>query len=189
MELCLNRPVAINFVLFQLGWFACVLGGAWLWPWAGVAFVAGASAWHLSQVANPRGEVTLLGVAMLLGTVVDSVLPALGWVSFPSGQLHPAMAPVWIIALWALFAGTLNSSMQWLKGRYLLACAFAAVGSPLSFYAGSRLGAVTLLEPVPALAAQALMWALVLPLLVWLAGRLAYPERRHTAPLAAPIAE
>ena len=177
----LNHQTLINFALFQLGWFVCVLGGAWGWPWAGVAFVGLATAWHLRVADNPRGEVLLLIAAAAIGTVVDSLLPAAGWVVYPSGQLHQAIAPVWIVALWILFAGTLNMSMRWLRGRYVLALLFGAIGSPLSFFAGSRLGAVTLVDPVMALGAQSLMWGLVLPLLVWLAGRCAQPQGRAIA--------
>ncbi len=166
-----NRPVLINFVLFQLGWFVCVLGGAWHYPWAGVVYVALATAWHFTQVANPRGEAVLLASGAAVGLVLDSILPAAGWVTFPSGQFHPSLVPVWIIALWVLFAGTLNMSMRWLKHRYLLAAVFGGIGSPMSFYAGSRFGAVTLIDPVMALGAQAVLWAIVLPSLVWLAGR------------------
>ncbi len=171
----MNRQIVINFVLFQIGWLACVLGGAWGWPWVGVAFVAFATAWHLRVIAHPRSEAVLLAVAVVIGTLVDSLLPAAGWVVYPSGQLHPMMAPVWIIALWVLFAGTLNMSMRWLRDRYLLALIFGGIGSPLSYFTGSRLGAVTLVDPVMALGAQSLMWAIVLPALVWVAGRCAEP--------------
>jgi hypothetical protein len=166
-----NRPILINFLLFQAGWFVCVLGGAWQWPWVGVAYVALATAWHLTQVPNPRGESLLLLAAAAVGVLLDSLLPAAGWVTYPSGQLHAALAPVWIVALWVLFAGTLNMSMKWLKHRYLLAAVFGGIGSPMSFYAGSRLGAVTLVDPVMALGAQAVLWALALPALLWLAAR------------------
>lgn len=142
----MNRLTLINFALFQIGWFACVLGGAWGWPWVGVAFVGLATLWHLRIVPNPGGEAVLLAVAVAIGALVDSLLPAAGWVVYPSGQLHLLMAPVWIIALWVLFAGTLNMSMKWLRDRYFLALLFGAVGSPMSYYAGSRLGAVTLVD-------------------------------------------
>lgn len=177
----MNPLTLTNFALFQLGWFACVLGGAWGWPWIGVSFVAMATLWHLRVVANPRNEAVLLAVAVVIGTLVDSLLPAAGWVAYPSGQLHPMMAPVWIIALWVLFAGTLNMSMKWLRDRYLLALLFGAIGSPMSYFAGSRLGAVTLVDPVMALAAQSLLWAIVLPSLVWLAGRCDQPQARLLA--------
>lgn len=166
-----NRPTLINFLLFQLGWFVCVLGGAWQFPWAGVVYVALATAWHLTQIPNPRGEAVLLACGAAVGLGLDSILPAAGWVTYPSGQFHPSLVPVWLIALWVLFTGTLNMSMRWLKHRYLLAAVFGAIGSPMSFYAGSRLGGVTLVDPVMALGAQAVLWAVVLPSLVWLAAR------------------
>ncbi len=83
-----NRPTLINFLLFQLGWFVCVLGGAWQYPWAGVVYVALATAWHLTQIPNPRGEAVLLACGAAVGLGLDSILPAAGWVTYPSGQFR-----------------------------------------------------------------------------------------------------
>jgi hypothetical protein len=49
--------------------------------------------------------------------------------------------------MWIAFATTLNVSMRWLRGRPELALLFGAVGGPLAFYAGERLGAVTVHRP------------------------------------------
>jgi hypothetical protein len=54
----------------------------------------------------------------------------------------------------------------------LLAAALAAVAAPLSYLAGQRLGALSMPRPALALAAQAVGWAVILPLLLHLARRL-----------------
>lgn len=161
-----------NFVLFQVAWFACVLGGAHDTPWIGPAVVAGAVAYHLSRAPNPKAEISLLAMAAGIGAAFDSALAATGWLSYPSGQWHPLLAPYWIVALWVAFASTLNVSLSWLKGRLLLAVAFGAVGGPLAFVAGARLGGVTLHEPALALTALAVGWATVTPTLLLIATRI-----------------
>ena len=44
---------ALNAVAFQAGWFACVLGAAYGWPWAGVAAAAGLVAFHALRAPVP----------------------------------------------------------------------------------------------------------------------------------------
>jgi hypothetical protein len=51
----------INVLVYQLCWFACILGGANGMPLLGVAIVMLAVAWHLFSAPVPRGEVILMG--------------------------------------------------------------------------------------------------------------------------------
>lgn len=167
--------LALNFLAFQVGWFACVLGAANGVAWIGVLAVLAAAALHLARARRPGAELRLLLTATTLGLVLDSLLLATGWVAYPGsfagGQWLPALAPYWLVAMWALFATTLNVSMGWLRGRPLLAALFGAVGGPLSYWAGARLGAMELLQPTLALAALAVIWGLAMPLLMRLAER------------------
>jgi hypothetical protein len=161
----------VNFVAFQLGWFACVLGAANGLPWLGPVVVAAVVALHLATARRALPELYLVFAAMLLGLVLDSVLLATGWLSYSVGLWLPGMAPYWIIAMWALFATTLNVSMGWMRGRPVLTVLMGAVGGPMSYLAGEKLGAIELTQPVLALAALALAWAVAMPLLMWLAAR------------------
>jgi hypothetical protein len=92
--------------------------------------------------------------------------------SYPGGQFAQGLAPYWIVAMWGLFATTLNLSMSWLRGRQWLAALLGAVGGPLAYLAGARLGGLQMPDPVLALAVQALGWAVLLPVLNRLAERL-----------------
>jgi hypothetical protein len=62
--------------------------------------------------------------------------------------------------------------MGWMRGRPVLTVLMGAVGGPLSYLAGEKLGAIELTQPVQALAALAVAWAIAMPLLMWLASRL-----------------
>ena len=160
-----------NFALFQLGWFSCVLGAANGLPWAGPLVVLAAVAVHLALVRRPALELKLVLAAALLGLLADSLLLATGWVAYPNGEWVPGFAPYWIIAMWVLFATTLNVSMRWLRRSMPLALIAGAVGGPLSYLAGERLGAIQFVEPALSLAALAIAWAIALPVLVLLACR------------------
>lgn len=160
-----------NFVLFQLGWFACVLGGAYQLPWLGVAALLVFGGIHLYLVQRPMPELKLMLAAMAIGLPWDSLLVALGWLAYPSGQPVDVLAPYWIVAMWGLFATTINVSLGWLKRSYSLAAVFGAVGGPLAYWSGQKLGGVILLEPVEALIALGVGWAIWMPALVWIARR------------------
>ncbi|HET6593216.1 MAG TPA: DUF2878 domain-containing protein [Xanthomonadales bacterium] len=162
----------VNFAAFQLGWFACVLGAAKGLPWLGPVVVAAVVALHLAMSRRPLSELYLVLVAMVIGLLVDSLLLATGWLQYSVGLWLPGLAPYWIIAMWALFATTLNVSMGWMSGRPVLAVLMGAIGGPLSYLAGEKLGAIGLTQPLHALAALSLAWAVAMPLLMKLSARL-----------------
>jgi Protein of unknown function (DUF2878) len=163
--------IAVNFVLFQIGWFACVLGAAHDRPWIGVLSVALIAAWHLARARFPAREAILLTLAAACGVVFDSTLSQLGIAHFTSGVVVAGLAPLWMIALWILFATTLNVSLRWLHSRLAMAAALGFVGGALAYYSGVRLGAMTLTPPGTALAIVALGWSLLTPLLLAAARR------------------
>jgi hypothetical protein len=160
-----------NFVAFQAGWFSCVLGAANGVPWVGPIAVAAAVGLHLALARRPVDELILIAAAVLAGMLFDSLLLASGWLVYPNGEWIPGLAPYWIVCMWALFATTLNVSMRWLRKSLPLALIFGAVGGPLSYAAGARLGGLEMLNAPLALTALAIIWALALPLLVLVSSR------------------
>jgi len=161
-----------NFMAFQAGWFTCVLGAANGHPWLGVVATLIVVALHLQAVAAPAREAVLISVAMLLGLALDSAIVAAGWLTYPNGQFASGLAPYWILCMWALFATTLNVTMRWMRDRYVLAAVFGAIGGPLSYLAGERLGAVEFAGGAVPVVALAIAWLLAMPALVYLAGRI-----------------
>lgn len=165
-------PVLLNFVVFQVGWFACVLGGAYHLPWVGTVLVSIIVAFHLMRASQPRAELYLILFAIAIGSLWDSFLVFQGWLEYPSGTLIPNTAPHWILALWGVFATTLNVSLRWLKGRWLIATLSGAIAGPLAYYAGAKLGGVMFTDQLTALAALGLGWAILMPALMALSLRL-----------------
>jgi len=162
----------INFFAFQVGWFSSVLGAANQMPWLGPLVILAVLAVHLGQARRPDLELGLVIGCGIIGVYFDSVLVALGWVSYPSGLVSNLLAPYWIVTMWMLFGTTLNLSMRWLRGRHLLAAVLGGVAGPLSYWAGHKLGGMTFVEPTAALVALAAGWAVIMPVLVSLAERL-----------------
>jgi hypothetical protein len=164
--------VAVNFFLFQAGWFACVLGAARGFPWQGALVALLIAAFVVLRAKHPRAELALVAAAAVAGFAFDSALALTGWVDFEGAVPAPLLAPIWMVALWALFATTINVSLRWLREWPALGVLFGAVGGPVAYYAGERLGALQFVDLLPGLVAVGAGWALATPLLFALARRL-----------------
>jgi hypothetical protein len=161
----------VNYIFFQVGWFSCVVFAAQGRPVVGFGVALAVIGLHLFLAPRRLPEIKLILACSAIGLVFDSLLMATGWVSYPSGLWLPGLAPYWIIAMWFLFATTLNLSMGWLRGRPWLAVIAGALGGPLSYLAGEKLGGIRLENPEPALIALALAWAVIMPAIAALAQR------------------
>ena len=162
----------INFIVFQVVWLASVLAGGSAWHWLATLLILTAVTWQWSRADYPGREMILVGLALLIGLIWDSFLVSQGLTKYQHGQLLPGLAPHWIIALWALFATTLNLSLRWLRSSLWVAALFGAIGGPMAYLAGSKLGSVTFSSTSTAMLALAAGWAIFTPLLVSLAVRL-----------------
>ena len=159
------KPLA-NAVLFQCGWFACVLGGNSRWLLVAVAALAVHLLWISSWSREGQG---ILAVT-LLGTVIDTSLRTFGVFHF---SMPGPLIPLWLVLLWALLATTLRHCLAWSARPWWRASLLGAVGGPLSYYAGSQLAGVSFgYGTAPTVIGLALLWGLLFPVLHWIARQL-----------------
>ena len=162
----------LNFILYYAGWFACILGPAWGYPWTGTLIALALIAAHLGLARRRRDELELMLWSGAIGTAMDTLQIAIGTLYFPIGSVVSWLPPPWLIVLWIQFAATFHFSMRWLKGRPWIAALFGAVGGPLAFAAGRRLDVVQFHAAVwPSLLSLAVVWGAVMPLLLAIAAR------------------
>lgn len=166
----------INFVAFQVGWFACVLGAARGWPVAGPAAVLAIVLLHIVLYRSPRRDIPLFIAVGVLGWAADSLLVVTGLLSFPEHARLGGPSTIWMAMMWVNFATVVNASLGWLRGRPLLAAAFGLTGGPAAYWAGASLGAVTLpAGAVWGLLAVGAEWAIAMPVLLalnsWITAR------------------
>ena len=166
-----RRTQLINFVLFQAGWFAAVLGAAHLHPLLGTTCVIAVIAVHLLMSARPVQEFRFVAIVSAVGFAFETTVALQGHIAYPSGQPVAWLAPYWMVALWALLATAPNVTMRWLKQRFVLAAVLGAVCGPLSFLGGVRLGGASLIDAAPALLTMACAWAILMPAMMWLSDR------------------
>jgi uncharacterized membrane protein YqaE (UPF0057 family) len=163
----MSRSIIINILLFQLGWFACVLGGAYGHPLLGSLVAVAIILFHCYRATDKNSEIRLLVLALIIGFVFESIVSWQGLARYDHGQYFDMIAPHWMILMWPLFATTLNLSMSWLKNLApLLVGLFGAAFAPLAYYAGFKLGAVEYHDLVLSLSIISITWAVLLPALV-----------------------
>lgn len=166
------QKTIINFVGFQIGWFACVLGGANEMPWLGPLLAVPILAWHFHQSSIWTKEFQLIAIITLAGSCFDQFLLWLGWIQYPTSSWPSWLLPVWMMTLWMLFSSTLNVSLRWMRGKYLVAVLFGAIGGPIAYLAGQKLGAMELVAQTNALIVLAAGWGLMMPAMLWLSSQL-----------------
>lgn len=156
----------VNVALYQVGWFCCVLGGAWGYPVIGGLLALCLAGIHLLLASSRKTEALLMVTACLFGVIVDSTQQALGLFDFKTEPGWPLWLPLWVFVIWAQFATLFHYALYWLKGRYLLAGLFGMIGGPLAYWAGIRMGAASFGEnPLAAVIVLALVWATLTPAL------------------------
>ena len=95
-----------------------------------------------------------------------SALVAAGSFSpIPYGFPKP-FSSLWMVMLWVNLATTMNVSMGWLRRRYAFAAIFGAVGGPMAYYSGAKLGAMTTVPSGGSLLAIGAAWAFAFPTLL-----------------------
>ncbi|EGG93217.1 Hypothetical protein IMCC1989_1559 [gamma proteobacterium IMCC1989] len=153
-----------NVVLFQLGWFACLLlSGVWV-----VLIAITVLLLHFYFIVPQEQrikELNLIVIVLFVGVILE-LCYLFGEVLIRSGgESYPAF---WLLIIWALFATTFRYSLSWLRPKLWLASIFAGVAAPMSYYAGANLNATVSLSDnaIFSLAVIAVSWAIVFPLLM-----------------------
>jgi len=135
-------PSIINAVLFQITWFACVIGSSYNLLWPGVLSCVLLAAYQLVPKRRHPSDLKLVFFAIILGGIIDTLWLQMGFISFNNQWPVNNVSPVWMITLWVAFALTINHSLSWLKQHPLLPALMGLIGGPLSYLAGEKLGAL-----------------------------------------------
>ena len=161
-----------NFIVFQVGWFACVYGVANDQAFSGAAIALTIILFHLCMHPNYLSELVLIKAAVIVGLIWETWVLNFDVLYYISHNKEAFWPPYWLIVMWGLFATTINVSMNWLKDRPALSALMGAIFGPLSFFAGEKIGAVVFLDSQKTILILAFGWSVLLPLLLWLAQRI-----------------
>jgi hypothetical protein len=87
-------------------------------------------------------ELRLIALSLGLGVVLDNLLAAGGLVTY-EGSLLVGLSPLWLVAIWAGFGATLRHSQSLFVRTRLHATLTGALGGPLAYMGGTKLGALS----------------------------------------------
>ena len=163
----------LSLIGYQLVWFAAVIGASHGLVWPGVFGLLLYAGCQLIVSKHAGTDLSLMLTAMLIGFVLDGVLVRSGWASYAAPWPSAALAPAWILSLWAAFSLTFTQSLVYLQTRLWLAALLGLIGGPLAYLSASRgFHVVTFVEPMwRGLLWLGIGWALATPALAWLARR------------------
>jgi Protein of unknown function (DUF2878) len=163
----------VSLIGYQLVWFAAVIGAGHGLAWPGIAGMLLYAACQLVAARHYKADLSLMATAIVLGLLVDGGMIRAGLASYGAAWPSAALAPAWILALWATFAMTFTQSLRWLQTRLRLAVLLGAMGGPLAYLSASRgWHAVSFVDPAwRGLLWVGIGWALATPVLAWLARR------------------
>ena len=159
----------VHVVLYQVVWFAAVMGGAaGLW-WPAVLAAGVLLSLHFAVRADRARVALRLGIVALMGFAIDSSLGLLGLCRYVGGPADGTISPLWMLALWPTFASLLDDICSWLVPRMGLAVLFGALGGPLAYVGGAGFGALTFPNGTAAgLVAVGVTWAAAMAIMVML---------------------
>ncbi|MCB9852682.1 MAG: DUF2878 domain-containing protein [Phycisphaerales bacterium] len=170
----MNRKgrLILNIVGLQAGWFICVASGAAGDAKLAAAFVTVHIVVHLAlSSARLRDGIVILSTG-LVGIGADAAMLRAGAIAFDSGVIGGWLIPIWMIALWVNFSTSLNLTLEFLQSRTILAAVLGGVGGATAYVGGVKFGALHMPWGLwKGGCAVALEWAIVTPVLAWIAMR------------------
>lgn len=143
--------ILINVLFYQVIWFSCVLLGN-----SGALVALVVLPLHLAASGMVAADLKMIGFLFAVGLLVDGTLQQIGFFTFKQPGFP---IPIWLMAIWLGLAITPHHSLAWLKNRPLLSGLFGALGGPVAYWAGVRLGAASFSWPeLQSLGLLALIW-------------------------------
>lgn len=133
----------INFVIFQAGWFICVLAGARSDYKIPSAVAAVAILFNLIFRKPRFAEIKFILFAICLGLAFEYSISRFQILEYRDSSFF---APPWILCLWALFATTFSFSMNWMINFWWVGFILGFFSGPFSYWGAETLGALSLSE-------------------------------------------
>lgn len=165
----------VNVGINQVIWFLCVLVGN-----GGVVFALPLLVANILLSRQRQADLRLMAILLATGVGIDGTLQASGFFSFRHGGVP---IPLWLAVVWLALAALPHHSLKWMQGRPWLSALFGALGGPLAYWAGVRLGAAAFHLPlIPSLALLAVIWACLWVAVMHLAQwQLRHHETQHSS--------
>ena len=167
---------AINFIFFQLNWFACVLGANSPYPWLFPIFTLVYTWYYLSHLSHYKTEKKLIAFVLAVALAWELSVQWLDVMNYKGQMVNLASTPIWIYALWLGFALTLNHSMKWISSVRWAPPILGAIFGPLTYLAGAKFGSVSFTNLNFSIIYTSISWAILFTVVVMYSSRLRESE-------------
>jgi len=114
-----NLNTFVNAILFQVLWFAAVIGSAKLLMWPSLIACSALAVWQLNPSRRHTGDLKLIGVAIILGLISDTLVLQLNLFQFIYPFPFVGVTPLWILLMWIGLAMTINHSLKFISRHTL----------------------------------------------------------------------
>lgn len=138
----------INGLIYTFGWLFCVISGAYhstLLPLIVTFFLVLQQLIFLCKKNRTlfTQDMFILLYGIFFGFLMELLFINAGWIHYATENfISNKLPPGWVFSLYFLFSLTYNHSLYYLNKYHIFPFIFGLIGGPLSYYAGSRLGAV-----------------------------------------------
>ncbi|MEZ9048427.1 DUF2878 domain-containing protein [Vibrio sp. 10N.247.311.64] len=172
----MKRFWIINLVLFQATWVCSAFFTAQA-PFVTPLIVVV----HFLLSPTRSSDLKIL-ILLPLGLLLDSLLLHFGVFAVDSEIANQSWFPVWLVCLWIMFLISFNHSLNWLlKCSKVILFGIGFVAGTSSYWGGIKAGALLTTWPdASVVAALAISWGILLPLLVAAYSNLIQPKMAIT---------
>ena len=133
----------INIVGFYTGWWGCILGSSNGLPYIGPSLMLLFIIFHGAFFIKNNRELQFILVIGVIGTIVDSGLVLSKYFVYAGSYAENLpIAPLWITAMWAGFAATVNHSMVFFQKKWALMIIAGGVFGPAAYFTGKGFEAI-----------------------------------------------
>lgn len=162
--------ILVNVLTYQAIWFSGIM-----WGNQGAILGCILLVIHLARSECRAADLKMMGFLLILGFLVDGTLQQVGFFSFTTPGFP---IPFWLLVIWLGLGVTPHHSLKWLKNKLLLACLFGALGGPVAYWAGTRMGAATFNWPLPSsLFVLVLVWSALFPAIMLFSTKCTSPQQ------------
>lgn len=158
-------------IAYYIVWFTCMFSAAqnkaWIGIVVGLPIICLQILWQYFIAKNTKNLLQLLAYITLAGVIIDSAIVSSGLVVYSDNIFAPYISPPWIMVIWAQFALIAQALLDRLASRYVLLSMLCLIGFPLAYFAGARIGAATLAHEWFSALLIGIIWAIVLPLIMY----------------------
>jgi Protein of unknown function (DUF2878) len=163
-----SQNTIANLIRFLVACLALVIGTSQARADLGAFIAFLMIAMHFRTHPTLLAEYKTVSVTLVIGTLWEFCLLKGGVLRY-EGVVAFSLVPMWVVTFWAALGTTFNGCLSWGKQHLFLIAVLGALTGPLMTYGGSLLGILQLQDPLNSYLIIASGWALLAPLLFFLA--------------------